>query len=125
MADEDWAPAPYRLAELVGAIATATDFAIGMPDDRAIEGCLIAVRLGRHLGLSEADLSDLYYFSLLSMLGCTGESHGAAQLFGDELSVGASIAPAVMGGMPDILRWMTAHLGEGEPLPTRLRMIAR
>jgi HD-GYP domain-containing protein (c-di-GMP phosphodiesterase class II) len=125
MPDTTSEAAPYRLAELVGVIAVATDAAIGMPMERAIEGCLVATQLGKRLGLSEDELSDLYSGTLLTMLGCTGESHQGARLFGDERSIGATIAPAIKGGPADMLRWMLAHLGEGEPLPVRMRMMAR
>jgi hypothetical protein len=37
--------------------------------------CLLAVRLGRALGLGERQLADTYYTTLLRFVGCTADSH--------------------------------------------------
>src|ERR1041385_2061579 len=115
----------HRLAEVVGAISLATDIATGSVLERGAQSTLVAVRVGALRGLSERQQADLYYFGLLSMLGCTADAHLAGLLFGDELQVGATIGPYVMGGPPDMLRWALAHLGEHRGLPARARVLGR
>src|SRR5664279_1407303 len=77
-----------RLAELVGVAARACDVGIGLTIENTIRTCLVSVELGRRIGLSTGDLADLYYLSLLRMLGCTAGSAEAADLFSDEVKFG-------------------------------------
>src|SRR5687767_2017216 len=95
-----------RLAELMAALSLATDLGTGQPLERGIRACLVAQGLGRRLGLDKADLAALYYLTLLAMLGCTSESHAAADLFGDELAFGAQVAPLIMAEPREMLGWM-------------------
>ena len=60
-----------RLAEVVAALSLATDLGMGQPMEHALRSCLLALRLGEELGLSEAELTDLYYVALLRRIGCT------------------------------------------------------
>lgn len=43
-----------RLADLVASFSLASDLGTGMPMERAARSCVIAVRLGEALGLSES-----------------------------------------------------------------------
>jgi hypothetical protein len=79
---------PPRLAEVVTVLAMATDLGLGLPTEHAIRSCVLAVALGRRAGLAKAELSDLYYLTLLRMLGCTAASDSHAQVFGDEVRFG-------------------------------------
>ena len=74
----------FRLAELILPLSLATDIARGEPIESALRACLLAVHLGDRVGLSEAELSDVYYLVLLRFAGCTGNAHTAAAIFGDE-----------------------------------------
>ena len=49
-----------RLAELIMALSLATDLGMGMPMEWAMSYCLLAVRLGEALGLSERELEVLH-----------------------------------------------------------------
>jgi hypothetical protein len=49
-------PAGFRLAELILPIALATDVGTGAPMDTALRACLLAVRFGEAVGLSDDDL---------------------------------------------------------------------
>ena len=42
-----------RLAELIAAISLATDLGMGQPMEQALRTCLLAIGLGRRLGLSD------------------------------------------------------------------------
>src|SRR5712692_3808304 len=72
-----------RIAEIVGALAMATDLGLGLPTEHAIRACLMSVELGRRLGMAPAELSELYYLTLLRIVGCTSGSPDIAYSFGD------------------------------------------
>lgn len=75
------------LAEVLGSLSTATDLAAGNPPGSALTASALAVRLGRQLGLSEDDLSALYYACITRFIGCTSTSEDTAAItFGDELT---------------------------------------
>jgi HD-GYP domain-containing protein (c-di-GMP phosphodiesterase class II) len=105
-----------RLAELVAALSLITDLGMGQPMEQALRTCLIAVGLGRRLGLDAGELSDVYYVSLLRFLGCTSDAYETAAIVGgDELAFRAAIAPALGGTPIDIMRhaWPAVTAGQG------------
>src|SRR5262245_38910384 len=85
-----------RLVELLAAISLVTDLVRGHPPEEAIRACLLATELGRRTGLSGADLSDVYFSTLIRFVGCTATSHEAAAVFG-----GNDIALRRRGDMTD------------------------
>lgn len=77
-----------RLAEVLGALSLVTDLTRGHPDEEALRACLIATRLAASTGVEGAELSDVYYATLLRFLGCTATSHDYATfLGGDDIAV--------------------------------------
>jgi HD-GYP domain-containing protein (c-di-GMP phosphodiesterase class II) len=70
----------YRLAETLGAVSLATDLAAGSARETALGATVAAVRIGRTLGLSTSELSDIYYGSLLRFIGCTATATEVASL---------------------------------------------
>jgi response regulator RpfG family c-di-GMP phosphodiesterase/DNA-binding CsgD family transcriptional regulator len=70
----------YRLAETLGAVSLATDLAAGSAPETALGATVASVRIGRMLGLSPSDLSDVYYGSLLRFIGCTATATEVAAL---------------------------------------------
>ena len=84
-----------RLAELVGALSLATDLAAGLAYETALRTCLLAVRLGRALGVQGEALRDVYYTGLLRFVGCTAFAHETAARFGvDDLALLRALIPA-------------------------------
>src|SRR5205823_14002808 len=81
-----------RLAELMVALSLATDLGMGQPMEYALCVCVLSVRLGEALGLSEDELHEIYYLALLRHIGCNAETYRMASLFGDELSLRNDIA---------------------------------
>jgi len=73
-------PPDVRLAEVVAAMALATDLGMGRSIERSLRGCLLAMAFGHALGMADADLQDVYYVALLRWAGCT-----AAVAHDDEL----------------------------------------
>ncbi len=83
---------PIRLAELMAALSIATDLGMGQPMEYAMTTCIVAVRLGEVLKLSEADLRDAYYEALLRYIGCNADTYWLASIIGDELALRAEFA---------------------------------
>ena len=49
-----------RLAELVGGLTLAADFANGYPPEKCLRTAILAVAIGREAGLDETTLHDTY-----------------------------------------------------------------
>jgi HD-GYP domain-containing protein (c-di-GMP phosphodiesterase class II) len=78
-----------RLAELVAALSLAADLGLGQPMEHGMRACLIATRLAGKLGLDERACDDVYWVSLLGMVGCTADSFELRQVWGDDLALRA------------------------------------
>src|SRR5687767_2204640 len=86
---------PLRLAEFAVALSLATDLGLGHPMEMVLATCLLSVRLGKQLGLSEEELHDVYYLALFRHAGCTADSQRAADYFGDELTLSPTFLSTV------------------------------
>jgi HD-GYP domain-containing protein (c-di-GMP phosphodiesterase class II)/DNA-binding CsgD family transcriptional regulator len=78
----------------MSALSIATDLGMGQPLEFAMQSCIVAVRLGEKLGLSDDELRAIYYQSLLRYIGCNAETRLLAAVFGDELSLRKDIIHA-------------------------------
>ena len=76
-----------RMADVVGGLSLVADAGFGLPAEESMRSCLVASALARRLGLSESDVSDVFYTALLEHVGCTGTAHEAAEVYGDELGL--------------------------------------
>ncbi|MBM3946257.1 MAG: hypothetical protein FJ315_02500 [SAR202 cluster bacterium] len=107
--------AKTRLAEVIASLALASDLGMGQSMDHALRRCLIALRLGEALGLSEAELGEVYYVALVCSVGCTIKLQGFTPWFSDELAFGAGVSLLDpldrLGGAAFLVR----HAGEGYP----------
>lgn len=80
--------APLRLAEVLAPLSLVTDLGMGLPDERAMRACLLATNLAREMGLGDAEVSHVYYTTLLEHLGCTATaSEEARHVAGDQLAM--------------------------------------
>lgn len=114
-----------RQCELVAAFARAADLGMGQPLDHTLRTCLVAIDVARTMRLSEEDLRDTYYFTLLRFIGCTSHAtEDAAETGGDEIAWRGSIAPVLSGTPGEFMGNVLRHLGEGLPRATRARLIA-
>jgi len=68
-------------------LALATDLAEGQPLEHSLRRTLLAVWLGQELGLSDAELSDVYYVALLGSVGCVLDGAVFADFLKDEIAV--------------------------------------
>lgn len=114
-----------RLAELIASFSLASDLGTGMPMEWAVRSTVIAVRLGEIAGLDERALQDVYYLSLLALIGCTADSHRFAEMVGDELAITGGDGQAVdWGNTRAAMGHMLRHVGAGQSPLKRARMVA-
>ena len=71
--------------ELMAATSLAADTGMALPLETGLATCLVSVRLGRRLGLDDAEMQRVYHLSLLQHIGCTAAATEVAQVVGDEL----------------------------------------
>ena len=115
----DPVPRPrVRLAELVATLSLGTDLGLGQPMEHVLRQCLIALRLGEHLGLDVAERQVLYYSGLLAWVGCFTDAYEQAKWFGDDIALKAD-GFAMEGGE---VGYFVGHLGFGRSLPERMRL---
>jgi hypothetical protein len=86
------ASSDVQLAEIMAALSTATNLAMGQPLEFAMASCVIGVRLGEALGYSDERLREIYYQALLRYIGCNAETATFAALTGDELYIRSEFA---------------------------------
>jgi HD-GYP domain-containing protein (c-di-GMP phosphodiesterase class II) len=105
------APPTVRLAEVLAAVSLASDVGHDQPLEKSLRNAVIAVRLGDELGLTGRELSAVYYVALLRSMGCTGNSHEAALMFGgDDLGV-LGLVQELAGGDPrEFLHGLASHV---------------
>lgn len=117
-----------RLAEVVAALSLATDLGMGQPLEYALCVCVLAVRLGEALGLSESELRDVYYLALLRHIGCNVETYRMADLFGDELALRSSFATVDSGQSSQVISLVLRSIrlaNQGSSALDLARMIAQ
>ncbi len=112
-----------RLAEMVAALSLATDLGTGHPLERALRTCLVAVRLGAYLPLTDSQLQATYYTALLRFVGCTADMNSLSSIFGDEQMAQARVHLIELLP-PQMIAEVLRHAGDGYPLSQRIRKIA-
>jgi HD-GYP domain-containing protein (c-di-GMP phosphodiesterase class II) len=94
------APPTVRLAEVLAAVSLAADVGHDQPLEKSLRNAVIAARLGDELGLVREELSAVYYVALLRSMGCTGNSHETAVLFGGDDRAFLGLVQEEAGGHP-------------------------
>jgi len=100
----------------------ATDLGIGLPLEHASRTCLLSMELGRRLQMSRSERRDLYYLTLLRMLGCTAGSAEAAEYTGDEVAFGRETQHLDYGDPEVFGRWAQESFGTDRDPDERRRM---
>jgi HD-GYP domain-containing protein (c-di-GMP phosphodiesterase class II) len=112
-----------RLAELLGALSHALDLTEGQPKGHCVRCCHIGMQVGEMLGLSDEELSDLYYTLLLKDLGCSSNAARICELYlADDLTFKHDFK-LIDGSLPQALRFVLGHTGPDSGLAERLRTI--
>ena len=63
-----------------------TDVGTGSPMEESLKRCLVATRLARSIGCSEAEVHDVVYAALLEHLGCTAFANETAAIWYDDVA---------------------------------------
>ena len=116
-------PGTPSRAELLAALSVAIDLGLGQPAEHMLRAALIGTRIADRLGLDHDQRACVYYTTLVMWIGCHADSHEFAQWFGDDIAVRRDSYFVDWAGLP-YLRFLTANVGRGEPLPQRLTAVA-
>lgn len=108
------------LSELIGALSHALDITEGQPKGHCIRCCWIGMHIGRHLGLDERAMWELYYTLLLKDLGCSSNAARICELYlTDDLHFKRDFK--TMGeSLPQMLHFVFSHTGLRAGLSRRL-----
>jgi HD-GYP domain-containing protein (c-di-GMP phosphodiesterase class II) len=113
-----------RLAELLCPLAAAADAGAVLPPETAQRTALIAINLGRTLGLPAQAQSDLLYAGLLRHLGCSVTAHEETRLMGDEQELRSSLTPVDAGSPVQILKGASRGFAKTRSALGRMRTVA-
>lgn len=89
-----------RLAEIMMVLSIASDLGMGQSMGWGLRGCFLAVNFAKALKISESQLRDVYYLSLLHYIGCTTDTHRVTEFFGNDIRVMRYFALQHMGNLP-------------------------
>ena len=113
-----------RLAELIAALSQTTDLGMGQPPETAIRTCLLATALAHRMNLSDQDVGDVYYTTLLQHVGCTAYAHETARAFGgDDIALRAAGAAIDFENPREALPYLLTGIGKGAPPLSRARIV--
>lgn len=115
-------PTQFRLAELMAALSTATDLAMGQPMEYAMTTCIVATRLGAAAGLAEHDLRNAYYEALLRYIGCNADTYWLASIVGDEIAFRTEIARVDGGDNLRVINLVLRHIRQANAEAGFMRM---
>jgi hypothetical protein len=118
-------PPDLRLGELLAALSLATDLGNGMPLEKTMRTCLLAVSIGQRMGLSVEDLSDTFYATLLRSIGCTAFASEEAAAYGDDIAYRNTYFPVDFSREEEIVGATRTNLARGEPPAVRVLAIDR
>jgi HD-GYP domain-containing protein (c-di-GMP phosphodiesterase class II) len=130
MSDRQQTTTHFRLAELLVALSLVADLAMGHEPEEAVSACFLASQLARKLGLSEPEVSHVYYTTLLRFTGCTSYAHQEARLSaGDDVAMRSAGAYRDFANPKDAAAFLLFDLARDAPLLRRagavLRMMAQ
>lgn len=113
--------AKIYLSEVVGALSYALDVTEGQPAGHSLRCCWIGMHVGMRIGLTPAELSDLYYTLLLKDIGCSSNAARICQLYlADDLNFKGAYK-VVDNKLPEILRFLLTHTARSSGLVERLQ----
>jgi HD-GYP domain-containing protein (c-di-GMP phosphodiesterase class II) len=113
-----------RLAELIGALSYALDITEGQPEGHCVRCCLIGMRLGRALGLSEIALAELYYTLLLKDLGCSSNAARICELYiTDDLTFKRDVKQLDDANFLEAAQFALGHTALGSGLWQRFKVL--
>jgi HD-GYP domain-containing protein (c-di-GMP phosphodiesterase class II) len=112
-----------RLAELLSALSYALDMVEGQPPGHCARCCWIGIHIGREIGLTESEISELYYTLLMKDVGCSSNAARICQLYmTDDIAFKRDFM-TVNGSLPQVLRFVLSHTGMNAGLAERFRAL--
>ncbi len=110
-----------HLSEVVGALSFALDITEGQPVGHSLRCCWLGMHIGARIGLSQSELSDLYYTILLKDIGCSSNAARICSLYlADDLSFKQSYK-MVDNRLPEVLRFLISHTGRNSGMIERFQ----
>jgi HD-GYP domain-containing protein (c-di-GMP phosphodiesterase class II)/DNA-binding CsgD family transcriptional regulator len=113
------------LAELLAAWSLAVDLGLGQPLGHSLSACLLAMRLGELLALSDDELKKVYLLALLRYTGCTSEAHRVAEVFGDDIEANSWIVAVDQTAPAALLAGLLRRTGQRQSAGRRIMLIGR
>lgn len=110
-------------AEIIAAFSYALDLTEGQPAGHCIRACWIGMRTGRALGLSQAELADLYYVLLLKDLGCSSNAARICELYEADDRAFKQGYKTVGTSLAATLHFVFSKTAKGKSLPHRAAAI--
>jgi HD-GYP domain-containing protein (c-di-GMP phosphodiesterase class II) len=108
-----------RLADLLAGLSIVADLGFGLPPESAMRSCIVGTGLARKSGMSEAEVADTFYATLLLHVGCGTFAHETSTLFGDDRAVLARVARTNVADPRDMIRKVVPEATRGRgPLAT-------
>ncbi|TDQ63691.1 HD-GYP domain-containing protein (c-di-GMP phosphodiesterase class II) [Maritalea mobilis] len=114
-----------RLAELLAALSHALDMTEGQPVGHCVRACWIGLNVGKKMGLTQGQLSDLYYTILLKDLGC---SSNAARICAHYITCDLTFKnefKKVDGSLPQVLNFVITQSGVKANMADKFRSIVK
>src|SRR5438876_7388897 len=121
----DGSPTDLRLGEVLSALSLATDLGNGMPLEKTMRTCLLAVSVGGRLGSSDQDLSATFYATLLRSIGCPAFASEAAAAYGNDIVYRNTYFPVDFAREDEIVTATRTNLARDEPTATREAAVER
>ncbi len=108
------------LAEILSSLSYALDLTGGNPMGHAQRTCLVAMRLGSMYGLSEGELTSLYYATLMKDAGCSSNAARMAEIFGaDDIRIKSKITVVDSTNLVEAARFVAGNVLPGKSLLAR------
>jgi HD-GYP domain-containing protein (c-di-GMP phosphodiesterase class II) len=112
-----------KLSELLSSLSHALDITEGQPEGHCVRCCWIGMHIGRHIGLPQQTLWELYYTLLLKDLGCSSNAARICELYlTDDLSFKRDFK-WVNGSLSSALKFIVGHTGLQSSLMERFKAI--
>ncbi|GAA4024936.1 3'3'-cGAMP-specific phosphodiesterase [Sphingomonas swuensis] len=115
-------PAVSR-AEVIAAFSYALDLTEGQPAGHSIRSCWIGMEIGRIIGLSSAEMGDLYYTLLLKDLGCSSNAARICELYEADDRAFKQGYKTVGTSLAATLHFVFSKTARGRPLRQRAAAI--
>ncbi len=97
---------------------------MGLPPEAAMRSCLLATGLARRMNLTEQEVSDVYYTTLLQHVGCTAFAHETAALFGgDDIALRAAGARVDFANQREAASFLLFGIAKGTTPMVRTRSV--